>query len=297
MSIEWQRFAEFVRDEIVTAVTEFAQQHPDACPRRAVLYDFRTHDLLILFPTIAVCGAEAGDAHPEEWEWQHDSTRSADAWAAVLTAYAGSGSAGWPAVVSGFHAAIAAGCRSAAERLIAHGVVGGEFDADAERPDDTLPACVVGVDDICESTSLDDRFDLLDRIGRVSDEVACELLSLVRDRSWSDVVRGAAASTLAWVGRLDLVVADLSSLTHQQALDVVARPYLGRDKNGPLNYSPLERVLDAHPMLHDELVTRLSPTSMYGIDADDLPAAMSGLSSRWAFVRRHASIVLLSVHV
>ncbi|MGV9482228.1 hypothetical protein, partial [Gordonia aichiensis] len=109
--------------------------------------------------------------------------------------------------------------------------------------------------------------------------------------------RGAAASTLAWVGRLDLVVADLSSLTHQQALDVVARPYLGRDKNGPLNYSPLERVLDAHPMLHDELVTRLSPTSMYGIDADDLPAAMSGLSSRWAFVRRHASIVLLSVHV
>ena len=81
------------------------------------------------------------------------------------------------------------------------------------------------------------------------------------------------------------------------ALDAIARPYIGEHKNGPLDYGPLESVLNTFPEYDDELFARLSANVMFEINATDLDAATKALSSRWRFVRRHAAIVMLSTHL
>lgn len=297
MTVQWQRFTQFVRDEVVAAATDLTERYPGARPRRIAIYDFHARDLLILFPTISVSGREIVDVPVEEWEWHRDSTREADRWVALLTAYAGGGAAGWESVITGFYAAVAAGCREADEILASRGLVDDDFATVVIMGDGDMSGSVVPTVTSGETTALDEWFDALDQIGWMADDLAAHVVELVRDNSRPLVVRARAASTLAWVGRLDAVVAELSSLTDEHALDVAGRPYLGQHKNGRLCYAAIEQTLDAHPTLHDALVERLSPTTMYAVDAGDLPAAISGLSSRWLFVRRHAAIVLLSAHM
>lgn len=78
---------------------------------------------------------------------------------------------------------------------------------------------------------------------------------------------------------------DLDSVDH----------YLPGD--GPLDYTPLIEALTRDAALDAVLAQALSPDTVRPIGADDVDTALAALSSEWASVRRHASIVLLSVHL
>ncbi len=139
--------------------------------------------------------------------------------------------------------------------------------------------------------------DVLDRLGSVPDDAAEHLITAVGYARRPTGYRSSAATSLAWLGRLGDLDDEIADLPDHLVLPVLARPYLGRRKNGPLHYDPLARALASRPRLDDMLAEKLSPTSMYAIDSSDLPVAIEGLSSTWQFVRRHAAIVLLTVHI
>ncbi|OBG88658.1 hypothetical protein A5699_16280 [Mycobacterium sp. E802] len=134
-------------------------------------------------------------------------------------------------------------------------------------------------------------------IGVATPTVTQTLTTVVSDPGVPVVLRSEAAATLAWLGQLTEIVAHLQYLPTQLALDVISRPYIGDRKNGPLDYGPLESVLDAYPEYDDALFARLSPNVMFEINAADLQPATAALSSRWRVVRRHAAIVILSTHL
>lgn len=67
MAVDWTRFAEFVRDEIVDAVENFVADEPGCRPQRAAIHDLHTDGLVILFPTIAVAKPGEDVWSPDEW--------------------------------------------------------------------------------------------------------------------------------------------------------------------------------------------------------------------------------------
>lgn len=290
VTVDWMRFADFVRDEIVDAVERFVADDPGCRPQRAAIHDLHTAGLVILFPTIAVARPGTEDNwSPNAWALQRDSSRKADRWAARLTAHAGSGWAGWPDVIHGFRWAIAAGCRVASAELIESGLVAEEFVAVACGDDELVAACLTPA-----------------RLSREFPEIAARRHGIARTSTLDAGARGsrvvAQQDATHRVGTEPVSFAmldsiDLTSVTDSEALGVIAEPYLGTRKNGRLTYRPLERIFVERPRLHDRLMTRLTPAEMYPIDADDLPVAVAALSSCWPFIRRHAAIVLLSVHL
>ncbi|MGV0625373.1 hypothetical protein [Mycolicibacter minnesotensis] len=134
-------------------------------------------------------------------------------------------------------------------------------------------------------------------IGAATPPVVQSLTAVLANPLASVALRAEAAATLAWVGRLDDIAEHLEALPVELALDAVTRPYAGTRKNGRLDYGPLESLLDCRPDYDAALVDRWSSRALFDIDAADLAAAMTALSSRWHAVRRHAAIVVLSAHL
>lgn len=288
MAVDWTRFAEFVRDEIVDAVEDFVADEPGCRPERAAIHDLHTDGLVILFPTIAVAKPGEDVWSPDEWASQRDSTRKADWWAARLTAHAGSGWAGWPDVIHGFRRGIASGCRAASAELIKSGLVAEEFVAVALGDDELVAACLTPARLDREFPAVAARRHGSTRIGAIAPARGGGVVAQ------QDVTVGVDTEPSSFA-MLDSI--DLASFTDSEALAAIAGLYLGTRKNGRLTYQPLERILVERPRLHDRLMSRLTPAEMYPIDADDLPVAVAALSSGWPFIRRHAAIVLLSAHL
>lgn len=138
---------------------------------------------------------------------------------------------------------------------------------------------------------------LAEIVGQPTPALVDALTATLSDVDVPSTVHGDAASALAWLGCLDVVVPRLGDFPRETAVEVVGRPYLGDRKLGPLDYGLLEEVLRLWPEMDDALLARVSPFRMYAIDGGDVPTAMQGLGSEWAFVRRHASIVMLTMHV
>ncbi|MBE7159829.1 MAG: hypothetical protein INR72_01185 [Williamsia herbipolensis] len=67
--------------------------------------------------------------------------------------------------------------------------------------------------------------------------------------------------------------------------------------DGPLDYGPLTDALSRRPELDTLLAAGLSADRVRPVDADDVATAIAALDSPWDTIRRHASIVLLSVHL
>ncbi|MGV9669202.1 hypothetical protein ACWDPV_01220 [Gordonia sp. NPDC003504] len=142
-----------------------------------------------------------------------------------------------------------------------------------------------------------DWVSILDAMGSVPDHAAEHLRLVIADTERPLAHRASVAASMAWLGRLGDVVEDLTDLPDELVVSVVSRAYLGDHKNARLEYASLERVLASRPHLDQVLVEQLSPTRMFSIAEGDSGAAMAGLASRWVFVRRHAAIVLLTVHI
>ncbi|MGW4368736.1 hypothetical protein ACWEKT_24140 [Nocardia takedensis] len=136
-------------------------------------------------------------------------------------------------------------------------------------------------------------FAVIDAVATTRDSVLVTLREILARAPMP--VRGLAAASLAWAGRL--AVDDLAELTDDLRAAAIGRRYLSPTANGPLDYGLFEAALDRYPHLHDALFEKLSPTSMFAIRGDDIDTARHALSSPWPVVRRHAAIVLLTVHV
>ncbi|MGW0454979.1 hypothetical protein [Gordonia sputi] len=155
----------------------------------------------------------------------------------------------------------------------------------------------------CDLDALPHWLAVFDELDEVGDDVVARLRAVVADPAFAQQRRAGIASSLAWHGRLTDLIDVLPTLPEDVVLRVLARPYLGTHRNGGthkkgrLAYAPVEQALIGREHLDGMLVEMLSPTSMYAIDSDDVAVVMAGLSSPWAFVRRHASIVLLTVHI
>jgi hypothetical protein len=134
-------------------------------------------------------------------------------------------------------------------------------------------------------------------IGVATSPVLHSLKAVLTDPLASVALRAEAAATLAWIGCLDDIAEHLAAFPVELALDAITRPYAGARKNGRLDYGPLESLLNCQPDYDDALIERWSSRVLFDIDAADLTAAMTALSSRRHAVRRHAAIVVLSAHL
>ncbi|MGW4481628.1 DUF4303 domain-containing protein [Rhodococcus triatomae] len=137
---------------------------------------------------------------------------------------------------------------------------------------------------------------LLGELGDDSPGVITELESVVGNRRFPEPDRAWAAAALARLGRMDLLVPVLDRLPREVAVRGLTAPYTSFRDLGvptPLDYGPLADALGAAPDLHEPVCERLSPGSGYcEIGPHEIPAALDGLDSRWAAVRRHALFVL-----
>jgi hypothetical protein len=93
----------------------------------------------------------------------------------------------------------------------------------------------------------------------------------------------------------------IERLPEEVAVRALTAPYTSFRDIGvptPLDYTPLETALTAHPSLHDPVCARLAPGSGYCVlAADEVEVAFGGLGSEWAAVRRHAVVVLADVRL
>jgi hypothetical protein len=134
---------------------------------------------------------------------------------------------------------------------------------------------------------------LLADLGRPDADVIDALTAAVRRLDGSDLRWAACA--LARLGRLDVVLGQ--ALPQDVVAAAVAAPYKSFRDHGqhppPLDYAPLEDVLTRRPELaaglDDELKPGVPPCQ---ITAAEVGAALGGLRSPHALVRRHAVTVL-----
>jgi hypothetical protein len=138
---------------------------------------------------------------------------------------------------------------------------------------------------------------LLAEIG-VPDDTAIAALSAVVAASMPDSTAQAwSCRALAQLGRLDLVLDDVSVLSREiLATAVTARYTAFRDRGVhplPLDYRPLEDFLVAHPEIAPKVAEELKPGSSYCvISPAEVPEALRGTTSPHALVRKHSVCVL-----
>ncbi|WP_394618696.1 DUF4303 domain-containing protein [Lentzea sp. JNUCC 0626] len=169
------------------------------------------------------------------------------------------------------------------------GPVGSEEAEAALR--DLGPAAIPALVDLLGSGRAWQAAKLLADIGRRDDQVIDALraaLGRADAQHW-------VAVALSRLGRLDLVLA--ATLPASVVAGAVAGPYTSfRDHSvvaPPLDYGPLAEVIERSPAYLSALEARLAPgTSYCEITADEVDAAVLGLSSPHAVIRRHAVSVL-----
>ncbi|MFW0785292.1 hypothetical protein AAFP35_12280 [Gordonia sp. CPCC 206044] len=133
---------------------------------------------------------------------------------------------------------------------------------------------------------------------RTTDDRAIDtLLAIVGDDRVPPRLRADVGACLSWLNQLGRTAPLLDLLPDDLVCDVLGAPYLRETTNGPLNYRPLEQAIVATPRFDEQLFLRLSATRIHRIRSADVSTATAALSSPSRFVRRHAAIVLLSVHV
>lgn len=178
--------------------------------------------------------------------------------------------------LSGEYPALLAACGEAAVPALTRAALGVEF---PEAPDARIHAAMLLAEINHDDPAAIDALEAL----------MCEPAADANARAW-------AAAALARLGRMDLIGIHLAELPTDVAARGLAGPFRSfrdRGNHRPLDYGPLEAVLDAHPGIADEVAEELRPGTGYcTIDTGEADAARAGLASRWPFVREHARSVL-----
>lgn len=138
---------------------------------------------------------------------------------------------------------------------------------------------------------------ILGLIGEADPKVMAALRQLVMTAKEPSTVSW-SASALGYLGDIDWLIALAASAKYQEhAVDgccASLRAFRNRGaKPVLLDYSPVERLLDAYPECRAEAEETLEPGSSYcHIGPTDIAEALRGLTSPYAVVRRHATCVL-----
>ena len=142
---------------------------------------------------------------------------------------------------------------------------------------------------------------LLAELGDAGQEVIAALEPVLANRKLPEPDRAWAAAALARLGRMDLVTARLVTLPEEVGTRGLTGPYMSfRDHgvHGPLDYTPLADALTRHPDWQPAVLRRFAPGGAFCVlDPDEVPAALAGLTSPHAAIRRHAVIVLSGVRL
>ncbi|KJK03341.1 hypothetical protein UB43_02210 [Pseudomonas sp. 21] len=183
-----------------------------------------------------------------------------------------------------------------AVRAVPPGPLLGEYDALARTLGE---AAVPALLDVVAGRSAGEAWQasmLLAEINHSTPEVIGTLEATLRNTEANESERAWAASALARLDRMDLIAAHLSVLPTEVAARGLSAPYRSfrdRGKHHPLDYRPLETVLEQHPDIAPAVAEALAPGCGFcTLEAAEVVAAQQGLNSKWAFIREHARDVL-----
>lgn len=183
-----------------------------------------------------------------------------------------------------------------AVRAVAPGPLLGEYDALVRALGE---AAVPALLDVVVGRSAGEAWQasmLLAEINHSTPDVISTLETALCSAASSESERAWAASALARLDRMDLIAAHLNGLPAEVAARGLSAPYRSfrdRGKHQPLDYRPLEAVLEQHPAIAPAVAEALAPGCGFcTLQADEVVAAQRGLTSKWAFIREHARDVL-----
>lgn len=183
-----------------------------------------------------------------------------------------------------------------AVRAVPPGPLLGEYDALARALGE---AAVPALLDVAARRSAGEAWQasmLLAEINHSTPEVISTLETILCNAAANESERAWAASALARLDRMDLIAAHLSELSSEVAARGLSAPYRSfrdRGKYHPLDYRPLEAVLEQHPDIAPAVAEALAPGCGFcTLGAGEVLAAQQGLNSKWAFIREHARDVL-----
>lgn len=172
----------------------------------------------------------------------------------------------------------------------------GEYDALARTLGEAaVPALV----DVVAGRSAGEAWQacmLLAEINHSTPDVISTLEATMGNAAANESERAWAASALARLGRIDLIAAQLNDLPVEVAARGLSAPYRSfrdRGRHRPLDYRPLEAVLAQYPEIAPAVAEALAPGCGFcTLKAEEVAAARTGLTSKWAFIREHARDVL-----
>ncbi|MDO5083682.1 MAG: DUF4303 domain-containing protein [Arachnia propionica] len=130
-------------------------------------------------------------------------------------------------------------------------------------------------------------------VNHATPELIAALEQVLDDEQGEEATKGWAASALCALGRMELLAGRIGSLPEETITQGLRHPYGPfRDKgnHGPLDYRPLETVLEAHSEFDERLYDYCSGTCR--IDESEVAEAERGTASKWKFIRNHAKDVL-----
>ncbi len=130
-------------------------------------------------------------------------------------------------------------------------------------------------------------------VNHATPELIAALERVLDDEQGEEATKGWAASALCALGRMELLeqrIGSLPEVTISQGLSHPFGPFRDKGNHGPLDYRPLEAVLEAHPEFDEKLLNHSGGTCE--IDEAEVAEAERGTASKWKFIRDHAEDVL-----
>lgn len=130
-------------------------------------------------------------------------------------------------------------------------------------------------------------------VNHATPELIAALERVLDDEQGEEATKGWAASALCALGRMELLeqrIGSLPEVTISQGLSHPFGPFRDKGNHGPLDYRPLEAVLEAHPEFDEKLLNHSGGTCE--IDEAEVAEAERGTASKWKFIRDHAENVL-----
>ncbi|RRD06264.1 DUF4303 domain-containing protein [Arachnia propionica] len=130
-------------------------------------------------------------------------------------------------------------------------------------------------------------------VNHATPELIAALERVLDDEQGEEATKGWAASALCALGRMELLAGRIGSLpeaTIIQGLSHPFGPFRDQGNHAPLDYRPLEAVLEVHPEFDEKLLNHSGGTCE--IDEAEVAEAERGTASKWKFIRDHAEDVL-----
>lgn len=140
-------------------------------------------------------------------------------------------------------------------------------------------------------------FQVLVSIGEVDEQAVRRILTIVNRATTTLNARAYAVTALFTLGYTAEAVNLITSLPDSLACGALSAPYVDGERRCNLDYEPIREVLASRPRLDEAMAAALTADRIQRIGHEDLRTATGALVSPSSFIRRHASIVLLSSHL